>query len=311
MPPRACSQSSPAVGEDLIHLLQGAAYTELRPAIDAAIQDQSFVEVEEFALEEPESGEPRYLKMVVHPQDTGSGGDGSAAESVMIVIDDITVLCRERDDLRQRLQHDSAELERVSYLNKRLSEKNRWLERGNRELTRANEELRVINEEYSFSTEEAQAATEESETLNEELQATNEELNTTNYDQQARGLELVSRSRESDRRQTWLASILEGLDRALIVVDTEGNSLLRTTAHQRMFGEGVPEFLQADGTQLPADASPGLRAARGEWFVEQYAVAAGSGYHWYEVSGWPIDEDDARAGGAVIIQERGKTDTLD
>lgn len=155
---RLLSIYSPAIGEDLIHLLQGSAYTQLRPAIDVAFTEQEAVEVEDFVAESPDSGEPRYLRLVVYPHTPGSGvtalaggdtdeieaGDaewhpaGAPAESVMITVGDVSALGRERDDLSERLQSSEAELERLSVINQRLTEKGRQLERGNRELTRIN-----------------------------------------------------------------------------------------------------------------------------------------------------------------------------
>jgi two-component system, chemotaxis family, CheB/CheR fusion protein len=333
---RMLSIYSPAVGEDLIHLLRGAAYTRLRPAIDATLTGDEPVEVEDFAFETPESG-ARYLRLVMHPYTFGAdpgetdegpadGADAGQARpprsdgGVMIVVDDVTVLGRERDEFRERLERSESEMERVNSINQRLTERNGQLERGNRELTRINEELQVANEDLSISNEEAQAANEEVETLNEELQATNEELetlneelqatieelNTTSDDQRARSRDLQDNVREGEWRQQWLVSILEGLNHSLIVVDSQGGTRLRTAAFQRTFGEEEPEFLRGDGSPIPTEDSPGLRAARGEWFAEHYIVASGGEYRWYEVSGWPLIEDDATTGGALIVQDRGE-----
>lgn len=121
---RMLSIYSPAVGEDLIHLLRGAAYTRLRPAIDATLTGNEPVEVENFAVETPESGAPRYLRLVMPPYTLGAdpgeadegpadGADAGQARppgsggEVMIVVDDVTVLGRERDELRERLERSS------------------------------------------------------------------------------------------------------------------------------------------------------------------------------------------------------------
>lgn len=161
---RMLSIYSPAVGEDLIHLLRGAAYTRLRPAIDATLTGDEPVEVEDFAVETPESGAPRYLRLVMHPDTFGAdpgetdegpadGADAGQARpprsdgGVMIVVDDVTVLGRERDEFRERLERSESEMERVNSINQRLTERNGQLERGNRELTRVNEELQVANED--------------------------------------------------------------------------------------------------------------------------------------------------------------------
>lgn len=340
---RMLSIYSPAIGEDLIHLLQGSAYTQLRPAIDAAFTEQDAIEVEDFVAESLDSGEPHYLRLVVYPHVPGARGAATfgpgsdeieagdtdrppalaSAESVMITIGDVSALGRERDDLNERLQSSEAELKRVSAINQRLADKGRQLEKGNRELSRINQDIQASNEELSLSSEEAQAATEEVETLNEELQATNEELetlneelqatieelNTTTDDQQARGRELQEESQDGLRRQRWLHSILESLDLALIVMDSSGAVMLRTTEYEKMLGEAAPGFLDADAAPVSDEASPVSKAARGERFVERYLISTGGGYRRYEASGWPLDEIGAQSGGAVVIRDLGAAET--
>lgn len=236
----------PAIGKDLTHLLQGAAYTELRPDIDAALREGRSVELEEFVLEEAESGTPHYLRMVVYPHtDQGVPSqserhaetqDGASVDSVMIIVYEVTALGRERDELKEHVAQQASELEQRGSLNQRLTERDRQLARGNQDLTQLNEDLQTNNEELALSNEEAQAATEEVETLNEELQVTNEELetlneelqstieelNTTTDDHMAPHHETQERIRDLDRQQAWLSSVLESLGLALLIVDSEG-----------------------------------------------------------------------------------------
>ena len=192
---RMLSIRSPVVGKDLIHLLQGEAYTRLRPAIDAVFQNQIPGEVEDFVVEEPGSSKYRYLRVAVVPR--YAEGEHRAPDTIMVLINDNTEQARERVELSRRLEGVRGELEREKEIKRRLAETNRRLEEGNEELAGLNDELQNINEELLVSTEEVetlneelQATNEELETLNEELQATIEELNAANNDLQTRGREL-------------------------------------------------------------------------------------------------------------------------
>lgn len=223
---RLLSIGDPAVGEDLLHLVRGAHYADLRAAIDTAFREARSTEVTDFDIEDLTTGEYRYLQMVCYPRrDTEEALQDSPGTSVMIAISDVTSLVRERNGLQEKLSDTTSELERVERVeredaerkelqNRRLIEANRQLTEANQELTSLNEELQATSEEYMVSNEEAQAATEEVETLNEELQATNEELetlneelqstieelNTTNEDLNARSQELQDLARSSDER---------------------------------------------------------------------------------------------------------------
>jgi two-component system CheB/CheR fusion protein len=86
------------------------------------------------------------------------------------------------------------------------------VERSKNELETAYEELQSSNEELETTNEELQSTNEELETMNEELQSTNEELETTNT-------ELRLRSDELNTANAFLASILTGLEMAVVVVD--------------------------------------------------------------------------------------------
>jgi two-component system, chemotaxis family, CheB/CheR fusion protein len=81
------------------------------------------------------------------------------------------------------------------------------------ELETANEELQSLNEEAQAANEELQASNEELETANEELQASNEELVTVND-------ELGVRTAELSETNNDLTNILNSLQKALIVVDS-------------------------------------------------------------------------------------------
>ena len=261
---RLLSIQGAAVGEDFLHALREAPYTEVRAALDAAFRDGGPASTGEFALEDAINGKPRYLRLDCYPQrDEGPAG---LAETVMISVNDVTREATERRRLAERINAMNAEMEslrgsseaettRLGAQNERLVEANRRLEGANRELGELNEGLQTAYEEALMSSEESQAATEEVETLNEELQATNEELetlneelqatieelNTTNEDLQARSAELqeMARDREEERRASenargQLQAILERAPFAIavyqgpdLVVDLANPSFLR------------------------------------------------------------------------------------
>ncbi|HEX6470427.1 MAG TPA: CheR family methyltransferase [Streptosporangiaceae bacterium] len=100
------------------------------------------------------------------------------------------------------------------------------LEHANEELERAYQDVQSLNEELETTNEELQSTNEELETTNEELQSTNEELETMNEELQSTNDELQDindalrgRTEELDRTNSFLASVLESLGHAVIVVD--------------------------------------------------------------------------------------------
>ena len=82
------------------------------------------------------------------------------------------------------------------------------------ELETTNEELQSTNEELETTNEELQSTNEELETMNEELQSTNEELETMND-------ELRERTDETMRANSFLSSVLSGIQQAVVVVDRQ------------------------------------------------------------------------------------------
>ena len=79
-------------------------------------------------------------------------------------------------------------------------------------LETTNEELQSTNEELETTNEELQSTNEELETMNEELQSTNEELETMND-------ELRERTDETLQANSFLASVLAGIQQGVVVVD--------------------------------------------------------------------------------------------
>src|SRR5262249_24551253 len=141
-----------------------------------------------------DSGESRYLDLEVVPL-TDASGD---MLGVQLSFSDVSRYRR----LQEELERSKNELE-TAY---------EELQSSNEELETTNEELQSTNEELETTNEELQSTNEELETMNEELQSTNEELETTNT-------ELRMRSDELNTANGFLASILTGLEAAVIVVD--------------------------------------------------------------------------------------------
>ncbi len=257
------------VGEDLLHAMRDVPYEEVRHAIDSVFRDGESAGTEEFAVEEATTGEARHLRLICHPL---RGEDKRMlADTVAIVVYDVTEASRARLTLEERLEETRAESERLrreaqteterqQAQNERLIEANRQLEEANRELAVINEELQTTYEETMLSTEEAQAATEEVETLNEELQATNEELetvneelqatieelNTTNEDLSSRSVELqeLAQTREEERRTSevyreHLEVILQSMSEAVLLIDAAGEVLFSNDPFHETFGDGA------------------------------------------------------------------------
>ncbi len=321
-----------AVGEDLLHAVHDIPYAEVRSAIDSAFRD-GVSTTGEFSVEEAASGEPRYLQLACHPQ-RGRGNKG-LAETVAIVVNDVTDIGRERRELAERLREADAERSRLEAQNGRLIESNRRLEEANGELTTLNDEMQASYEDALIAAEESQAATEEVETLNEELQATNEELetlneelqatieelNTTNDDLQARTAELqdLARIREEERRSSEasrrrLEAILSGMSDAVLAVGGDERVLFSNAVFTEIFGDGEPGDpdggqklgrvvpLTEGGGVMPTEEMPQRRAARSESFEMRFAVAGdGDALRHFEVKGRPIDGGDV--GGVLLIRE--------
>jgi two-component system CheB/CheR fusion protein len=122
----------------------------------------------------------------------------------------------------------------------------------------ANEELQSTNEELETTNEELQSTNEELETTNEELQSTNEELETTVEELQAINSELGTLNSELEKRSEELATadvlqatVLDAVDGAVIVLDTD--SVVRTwnLAASRMWGLKAHDAISHPFAVLP------------------------------------------------------------
>ena len=324
---RYFSVHGPGIGDDLLHLAQGIPHNSLRGAIDHVLRTGAPATIDEFAIEEAATDQPRYLQMVCQPQRTE--GEQGPVDMVMIVAHDVTRAVETRRMLEQQLEEargavDStkstteARLAEREQLIQRLVDTNRQLLEANQELTSANEELRTTNEEFLLTTEEAQAATEEVETLNEELQATNEELetlneelqatieelNTTNDDLNARSLELQAMAQSSVAERARLDAIFASMADAVLVVDSAGHPVQTNAAYDRLFNGHGDAFTPRDikGKSLPQRETPQQRAARGETFVLLFTLTGEDGaQRRFEASGGPVVDKDGNQQGEVVI----------
>jgi two-component system, chemotaxis family, CheB/CheR fusion protein len=183
---------------------------ELRSIIQEAITSRRAVSRRDVPYL-TDSGETVFLELAVAPLVDASGETVGAQVTFM----DMT----QSRHLQQELERSKKELE-TAY---------EELQSTNEELETTNEELQSTNEELETTNEELQSTNEELETMNEELQSTNEELETTNT-------ELQVTSGELDHVNAFLASILEGLEAAVIVVDPTMQVLSWNHGAEEMWG---------------------------------------------------------------------------
>ncbi len=258
-----------AIGEDLLHLAQKVPNKAFRSAIDKALRENTMAKLNEVQVPQMTTGEPTYLQIECYPQsgarepepgvengenqhNDGGQDDGHAryagrAESVLVIVTDVTEMILARQELEGANANLSAQTEELQAANASLSsgnaessqlnaalsgarskaeevasrharqievlaEANGDLLAANQELTGANSELRSTLDEFLVTNEEAQAAFEEVETLNEELQATNEELETLNEELQATVEELNTSNADLAARGDELQNLAVSLE---------------------------------------------------------------------------------------------------
>ena len=199
------------VGQPFQDLEVSCRPIELRSVIEQVMQDQRPVELTDIVWHRTPASEPLVYDISVTPLYR------AAREPVGVGISflDVTRYRNLREDL----------------------------ERSNRELERAYEELQSLNEELETTNEELQQSTnEELETMNEELQSTNDEL-------QAINDILRLRSAELDGVNSFLATVLRSLGRAVIVVDTDLIVKAWSLGGEELWGLRADE---AEGRPLPS-----------------------------------------------------------
>jgi two-component system CheB/CheR fusion protein len=183
---------------------------ELRSLIDKVRDEGRAVHVEDVERPLPED-QSQFLDVHIAPL-RGSGGRWLG---VIISFVDVT----QRHILRTELEQAQHETE-TAY---------KELQSTNEELETSNEELQSTVEELQTTNEELQSTNEEMETMNEELQSTNAELQTMND-------ELPERTREADRANAFLESVVATLKGAVIVVDQDFKILLWNDRAEDLWG---------------------------------------------------------------------------
>lgn len=213
-----------------------------------------------------------------------------------------------------------AQVEELSALNHTLRAANQQLVETDANLHSANEDLLVGREEAEAGAEEIktlneemQATNEELVTVNEELEATVEELHTANEDLTARSSELQrlagsleQQHQASESARAQLEAILLSMGDALMVVDAAGAVVLTNAAYARMFGraDAVVQAEDTMGQPMAPELQLQRRATAGAPFSMQFALTTPDGARqWFEATGQPIAQGDARQGGVVTIRD--------
>jgi two-component system, chemotaxis family, CheB/CheR fusion protein len=307
-----------AVGEDFLHLADGLPAARVRASIDAALAGLAGYEEVEIVAPETGDGVGRRLRIGLHP-DPEAGRRGSPGAILVIEEAPWQAAPPEGPDEPDEGAGSPTLTRRVDGLmdaNQRLVDTNEELARTNADLHTANEELLVANEEVQAATEEVetlneelQATNEELETLNEELQATNEELNTTNDDMQARTVELqaLARTLEAEQREAEtgrarLATLLQSMVDAVLVVDAAGEPIIRNEAYDRLFGENGLTFEGNDQEATSVAESLVARLVRHESFdLEFQAKDEDDRRRWYEAYGRPVPAEMGIGEGGILV----------
>jgi two-component system CheB/CheR fusion protein len=326
----------PALGEDLIHLLDRLPAPRLRPALDAVLAGgEARTQILEI---ETVQGSRRILQLTCYGQSSGDEDTEPAEPRVVMLVNDITAMeearrandaAHEREiaSLKDAEAHLRSDVARLDASLNRVVAVNTELEAANARLTGINADLRSANEEFQVDTEEMQAAMEEVETLNEEMQATNEELetlneelqatveelNTTNDDLEARNHEMqtLAMEREAQRQSSEaerarLATILSSMADAVLVVDRTGAVVLSNQALNHVFGPDDSDIVPEDteGRPLPREQTPRARAAQGDIFRMTFTLPGpDGGRRWFEATGGPVVTEGNASQGIVVIRD--------
>ena len=306
-----------AIGEDLIHRLSSVNASDLRAIIDTAFKDNRPTRLEEIAAADAETGRDRYLQIICSPQPAGPSED--QVSRVTITLTDVTSVVHGRLAVEDLLATQADELQVAVTRMKTMGETNHRLLEANEELTIASEQWRLMKDEYALASSDAEAATEELEayaeelqasaeeleTLNEELRASVEELAASNANLEARAEELSLQRQISEERRSQLDSVLTSMGDAVVVVDATGSPLRTNPSYDELFSGAAAPFVprNEDGQVLPAEATPLMRAARGESFFLPFTIMDTDGRRrWYEANGRSLN-GQARGVGVVVIRD--------
>ena len=301
-----------AFDQDFIHLAEVLPPSAIRVAIDSALTGKTTSAVFEVEPTDAASETTHFVEATIRPYRV----ETRAIEGAVVELTDVTRVEQER----------RADIRTLQRLEKAVSTNGRLL-RANEELTALVAELRAANEAMLLASEDAQATREEVETVNEEFQATNEELETLNEELTASVEELrvanedlatrteelsaqaivleqekLSTQEEHDR----LRSILTSLGDAIVAVDHGGRIVTTNDAYDRLFGGAEVEIEPEDAAGLPIPPAdrPQQRAARGERFRMEFAVAQPGGNRlWFEAVAEPLRAGDRTWGGVMAIRD--------
>ncbi len=286
---------STASGHDLIHLIQYFDPMAIRKAIDSA---RPAAETVTPILTVSDTASDLQQTLEISCTLMSQADERQEALRVVTVIDVTTreQLGRHQEIAAETLRELTRANEDVLTANEKLMHTITRLRAQNEEMLVAAEEIQAATEEVETLNEELQASNEELETLNEELQATVEELNTTNADLQSRAVELQAVTIGGDFARQRLRAILDGVEGAVAVVDTQGTIIVENEVHAALFGRTINRFGVVDdkGIPLPIDQLPIARAIQGDAFVRRCGLQGPDGTIWVLVKGSPIlaESDD-------------------
>jgi PAS domain-containing protein len=125
---------------------------------------------------------------------------------------------------------------------------------------------------------------------------------------------------EDEQARAQLDVVLTSLRTALLMVNGDGETILANQAYVGFFGSATARFQAEDvhGRPLAREDSPQWRAAHGESFVMEFAIAARQGRRqWFEAVGNPLavvpGDEKLQRGGLIVIREitesRGRADS--
>jgi two-component system CheB/CheR fusion protein len=301
-----------AFDQDFIHLAEVLPPSAIRLAIDSALAGHASSAVFEVEPTDVASETAHFLEAAVRPYCVEKG----AIEGVVVELTDVTTLEQERRGnarTRQRLDRAIATNGRLLRANQELTTLVAGLRGSNEAMLLASEDAQSNREEAETINEEFQATNEELETLNEELTASVEELRVANEDLATRTAELsaqaVALEQEklgSQEERDRLRSILASLGDAIVAVDHEGRIVATNGAYDRLFGGAKAEIEPEDAAGLPIPPAdrPQQRAARGERFRMEFAVAQpGGARRWFEAVAEPLTAGDRTWGGVIAIRD--------
>lgn len=296
-----------ALDQDFIHLIHHFDARAIRGAIDSTATTG---EPSELLLEAVGSTTDarRTVSLTCSPYER----DGEKEQRLFVLtVIDVT----EREQFRQRhavAENAVARLvtanEEVLLANQELANAILRLRSKNEELLVSVEEIQAATEEVETLNEELQASNEELETLNEELQATVEELNTTSDDMRARSNEMQAAAGEAESTRQQLRAVVDGVEGAVVVVDTDGNVVLENAAYAALIASNADAVMvDASHKPIPDEEAPIHRAARGETFSVRFAFGQSDHETWYVATGNVKTTANGTTLGIVTIREDSAT----